>query len=180
MRTPLVAGVFLAACMGSALAASQEPQSGTWQAHELQFQYRGFTTFYSCDGLVSKLQVLLKAAGARDDAKVTSRGCTDIGGHIDRFAAARLVFHSLAPAGPEEAGALPVQWRRLRIANNRPLDLASGDCELVEQFRDEVLHKAFATRNAVDRIHCVPHQGGHPFTYDVEVLSALKPEPARR
>lgn len=170
----LVAGL-----LGTATAATPEPEAGTWQRHELQFQYMGFTTIYSCDGLVAKLQLLLKAAGARDDAKVSARSCSEIGGRPDRFASAKLVFHTLAAAKPDDAEAVPAQWRKVRLANNRPLDFATGDCELAEQFRDEVLRKTFATRNTVDRLTCVPHQGGHPFTLDVEVLSAVKPDGKR-
>lgn len=174
LRVCLLAGS-LCAGLSSALAVAAEPsagEQGVWQRHELRFQYHGFTTIYSCDGLVAKLELLLKAAGARSDAKVRAGSCTEIGGHPDRFASAQLVYHTLVPAASGDAGAVPTQWRKLRLANNRPLELATGDCELVEQFRDEVLRKTFATRNLVDRVSCVPHQSAAPFSLEGEVLSA--------
>jgi hypothetical protein len=43
------------------------------------------------------------------------------------------------------------------IADRSPRDLATGDCELVEQFRNNVL-PMFTTRNVEDHTTCVPHQ----------------------
>jgi hypothetical protein len=48
-------------------AAASPPSPGIWQSHKFSFQYMGFTSTYSCDGLADKLRVLLLAAGARSD-----------------------------------------------------------------------------------------------------------------
>ena len=42
--------------------AQAETESGTWQAHETELAYMGFTTTYSCDGLEAKLQLLAVTA----------------------------------------------------------------------------------------------------------------------
>lgn len=153
-------------------------ETGRWQRHELRFHYMGFTTIYSCDGLATKLQLLLKLAGAREDAKASTGPCTELGGRPDRFASAKLVFHTLSPAEAGKADeTVASQWRKVRIADRRPLDLAPGDCELVEQFRDEVLKKHFTTRGVVDRLNCVPHQVDNAYSYEYELLS---PVPTRR
>ena len=39
----------------------------------------------------------------------------------------------------------------------RPRELARGDCELVEQFKSNVL-PMFTTRNLENRTTCIPHQ----------------------
>lgn len=163
------------ALLAGAPSLAQELLAGTWQRHDLRFQYLGFTTLYSCDGLVSKLRVLLKASGARADLQVVEGSCTEIGGHPDRFAGARLVFHAFMPAAADSSGSGFGAWRKVHIADGRPFDLSQGDCELVEQFRDLVLRKAFTTRNLTDRLVCVPHQGGRSFSLDFEVLVPTDP-----
>ena len=146
------------------IAAFADPSTtdagqGVWQKHEYSFQFFGFTTTYSCDGLASKLKVLLIASGARADAKSTSEACVRGYGSPDKFARARLTFYALAPLGDAENANTPVSgvWRPVVIANRSPRDVALGDCELVEQFRDKVL-PMFTTRNIDSRVTCVPNQ----------------------
>jgi hypothetical protein len=45
-------------------------EPGTWQTHQLEFQFVGFTTTYSCDGLEAKLRLLLLRLGARPGLSV--------------------------------------------------------------------------------------------------------------
>jgi hypothetical protein len=151
-------------CGFSLTALAAEPsaadlQQGVWQKHEYSFQYFGFTTTYSCDGLASKLKVLLIAAGARADVESTSDACNRGYGVPDKFARARLTFYALAPAVNGESASPPVNgmWRSVRIADRSPREVALGDCELVEQFRDKVL-PMFTTRNLESRMTCVPNQ----------------------
>ncbi len=92
---------------GAADAATSPPtaapgaQPGAWQDHELEFQFVGFTTTYSCDGLESKLRLLLTRLGARPGFTVWAYGCARGGGIPDRFARARLKFATLQPASAE-------------------------------------------------------------------------------
>mgnify|MGYP003346390220 CR=1 FL=1 len=75
-----------------------------------------------------KLQLLLKLAGAREDAKVSAGSCTEIGGQPDRFASAKLVFHTLAPAESGKAEeAIATQWRKVRIDDSLELSLIALD-----------------------------------------------------
>jgi hypothetical protein len=133
---------------------------GTWQTHKYSFQFMGFTTTYSCDGLADKLRVLLLAAGARGDLKSQPGACASGFGRPDKFARAELTFSTLAPAaGDTAAAAKPVNgaWRPVLFTSHSPRDLRLGDCEVVEQFRSQVL-PMFATRNVVSNITCIPHQ----------------------
>ena len=154
-------GLVVAAC-GTGAARGDEPsgppEPGVWQRHEYSFEYMGFTSTYSCDGLADTLQRLLLLSGARPDAKAEPGACATPFGRPDRFARARLVFYTLAPAGAKGEEAGQGRWQPVSFAAHTPVDLQVGDCELVEQFRDEVLKKMFTTRNLVDGTHCIPHQ----------------------
>jgi hypothetical protein len=148
---------------GIALAA--EPVAAQWEVHQLKFRYHGFTTDYTCEGIKAKLRQVLRAIGARDDVKVTG-AC----GGDPRYPQP---FHNLvvafAIAVPAEEGAamsgetFPARWQEVRLGYNQPRDLSWGDCELIEQFRDQVL-PLVPLQGLDDRTRCVPgrHNVGSP------------------
>jgi hypothetical protein len=153
--------------------AAGEPaatQTGSWQAHEYQFHYMGFTAVYSCDGLADKLQLLLRLTGARPDAKVFP-SCTRGYGVPDRLVEAQVKFSTLqsTPAGTGVDGV----WRHVELSPRHPFELQSGDCELIEQFRDTLL-PMFVTRNLRQQITCVPHQdSGSSFSLSFDVFAPV-------
>jgi len=175
VRTPLklraMAGCFvICALLATGLVraddASAPPhEPGIWQKHEYSFAFMGFTSTYSCDGLAGKLKMLLIASGARQDAKAQPGACASGFGRPDKFARAQLTFYTLAPANAAPANAdqpadtPPVDgvWIPVVIATQKPRDLGTGDCELVEQFRSNVL-PMFTTRNVAGHTTCIPHQ----------------------
>lgn len=139
----------------AASAAPREP--GNWQRHEYSFAYLGFTSTYSCDGLASKLKLLLIASGARADAKSQPGACAAFG-RPDKFARADLTFYTLTPGSAEPADVRAEgAWLPVTFTDRSPRDLARGDCELVEQFRANVL-PMFTTRNVDSHMTCVPYQ----------------------
>jgi hypothetical protein len=147
-----------AALADDASASAAAP--GSWQTHKYSFQFLGFTSTYSCDGLADKLKKLLVAAGARADLKAQPGACASGFGRPDKFARADLTFSTLAPLdGAAAAGGKPVKgtWRSVTFAPHSPRDLQIGDCELVEQFQQQVL-PMFTTRNVVSNTTCVPYQ----------------------
>ncbi|HEY2678431.1 MAG TPA: hypothetical protein VGI65_15765 [Steroidobacteraceae bacterium] len=180
---PLLCGV-LAAYASS--AAESSPVAGVWQEHKYSFVFMGFTSTYSCDGLASKLKLLLIAAGARADAKALPGGCASGFGRVDKFASADLTFYTLVPAADAPPTGTPAAatgpsvngiWRPVALSRYRPRDLQLGDCELVEQFKSNVLPK-FTTRNIVDQTTCVPHQlSGTSFNLTFESFAAPAPSP---
>lgn len=171
MRTPLrftvIAGCSMICALlasGAAFAdgasppASSEP--GVWQKHQYSFSFMGFTSTYSCDGLASKLKILLIASGARADAKARPGACASGFGRPDKFARSELTFYTLAPVNGDKPGDGPTAdgvWRSVTLAARQPLELGTGDCELVDQFRTNVL-TMFTTRNIESRTTCIPHQ----------------------
>jgi hypothetical protein len=161
-------------------AAAATPGAGFWQKHEYSFKYMGFTATYSCDGLADKLKVLLIAAGARHDAKSQPGACASGFGRPDKFASATLTFYTLVPAdGGTSPEAKPVGavWRPVALAARSPQGLGSGDCEVVEQFRNSVL-PMFTTRNVQDHMTCVPFQlSGSNIDLRFESLAAAPSAP---
>jgi hypothetical protein len=151
--------------LADAPAAAPVPQRGVWQKHQYSFVFMGFTSTYSCDGLASKIKVLLTAAGARRDSKAQPGACASGFGRPDKFARADLTFYTLAPSdtlapsggGATDAKPIDGTWRSVSLSARSPRELSTGDCELVEQFRSNVL-PMFTTRNVADRTTCVPHQ----------------------
>jgi hypothetical protein len=177
MQTPAALKVGFAALglVFSAAAPADAPIQGVWVKHETSFQFMGFTSTYSCDGLAYKLRILLVAAGARTDAKTTADGCSSGFGRPDKFARARLTFYALAPAASAGNDGVPVEgaWRSVVLADHSPRDLRLGDCELVEQFRDKVL-PMFTTRDIENAMTCIPNQlSGSLISLKFEVLTVL-------
>lgn len=155
----MAAGLLLGS---TAMADTPELASsgGSWQEHKFSFQFMGFTSTYSCDGLADKLKVLLLAAGARPDAKSWPGACASGFGRADKFARAELTFYTLMPLdSSSSAVAKPVKgtWRTVTFSSRSPRELQIGDCELVEQFFNQVL-PMFKTQNVVNSTTCVPHQ----------------------
>jgi hypothetical protein len=174
MKTPLTVAGRLAIVLGLASALSlssvtfadeaSAPASthiaGTWQSHKYSFQFMGFTSTYSCDGLADKLKKLLLAAGARPDVKAQAGPCASGWGRPDKFARADLTFYTLAPLDISASAVgktVSGTWRPVTFAAHSPQDLQIGDCELIEQFKSNLL-PMFVTRNVVSNTTCVPYQ----------------------
>jgi hypothetical protein len=178
----LLPALLLAGTSAADDAASGTAEPGIWQKHEYTFVYMGFTSTYSCDGLADKIKVLLIAAGARRDAKSRAGACALGYGRPDKFARAYLTFYTLSPAAaaapgggasPPDAQPIDAIWRPVSFATNSPRELARGDCELIEQFRNNVL-PMYTTRNVNDRTSCVPHQeSGSNISLQFESLAAV-------
>jgi hypothetical protein len=141
-------------------ATTVAPIAAVWVPHEVSFSYMGFTSYYSCDGLESKLKMLLTASGARSDLKVIAT-CSDVSGGPSRLSSARLSFATLALQAPADSKDVPVpalaEWRTVSLHDRTPAGLTSGDCELVEQFAHELL-PLFTVRDQVNQMSCIPHQ----------------------
>lgn len=143
------------AAAGGAQAA--EGTAAHWREHAITFNYFGFTTDYSCDGARDKVRALLQALGAREDFTIRRRGCVQGPGEIEPFVKLELEFATLEPADIEAPSAVPGEYRTVALSYNRPRSFGFGDCELVEQFRDQVF-PAFSGQVLDDRVACVPGQ----------------------
>lgn len=135
--------------MADAPAAAAAPIAGEWQQHEYQLTFTGFQSAYSCDWLEEKLRLLLRKSGARTDIRISTH-CINPSGPSPG-AEAHIVFYTLAPG--DGAGGVPAVWRKVVLRDHYPLALEGSDCELVEQFRAEIL-PLFTTRAILNRMRC--------------------------
>ena len=187
-RSALLLALVLAAAapvagLAADAAAGEDPGPGVWRAHQVEFRYLGFTSTYSCDGLQSKLELLLRRLGARPDATVVTWGCDRGYGTPSKFVRATLHFATLQPAATGTSPAVATEsrplpggsWRHVLLAPREPRGLAAGDCELMEQFRDLIL-PLFATRAVQNRVQCVPYQesaGAYSLQFDAFLPAPL-------
>lgn len=178
LRAGILVCVLLAAVPALASDSGPEEVAAAWKKHEVDLLYMGFTTRYTCSGLKSKVRLLLKHMGARQDIKILERGCEYGYQFVADFPRLKIEFY--APELPEPgAGDVgePVLgvWKPVVIKRNSPRGLEMGDCELVEIFRDRVMPK-FLTRNVQGDVNCIPHQlVGNRIDLRFEVLTGVQP-----
>jgi hypothetical protein len=144
--------------MAAVDAADSSGTRAQWHAQKLEFTYAGFTAFYTCEGLESKVRDILLTFGARQDAKVRALGCDRAQNQPNKMAWVQAEFSSLAPATDASAtDTVPAAWSKVELAPNRPKNMGTGECELVDQMRP-MLEKGFALRNTNYQTSCVPKQ----------------------
>jgi hypothetical protein len=178
LRAGIVICALLAAVPARASDSGLEEAAAAWKKHEVDLPYMGFTTRYTCSGLRSKVKLLLKHMGAREDIKIRERGCEYGYQFVADFPRLKLEFYApeLPEPGARDVGE-PVLgvWQPVVIRNNSPRGLEMGDCELVEIFRDRVMPK-FLTRNVQGDVNCIPHQlVGNRIDLRFEVLTGVVP-----
>ena len=163
-----------------AVAEDEAPDevAAAWTQHVVDLQYMGFTTRYTCGGLKSKVKLLLKHLGVRDDIKVVERGCEYGYEKVADFPHLKVTFWAptIPNQGDKDVGD-PVLgvWKPVVIKRDSPRGLEMGDCELVELFRDRIMPK-FLTRSMEGDINCIPHQlVGNRINLKFEVLAGIQP-----
>lgn len=136
-------------------------QSAVWVQKEFKLTYHGFTTKYSCDGLLDKMRSIVLEFGARkSDLKVSSWGCLARTGVPEVFPGVVVKMSVLAPTDDAAAGGappIPSHWKAVTLKLDSSSLSEAGECELVEQVKQQVL-PLFTTRNVDFRTNCVPHQ----------------------
>jgi hypothetical protein len=162
-RTALIGTALLAALplrvtpATAADATAPAPVSARWQKHELKFDYHGFTSYYTCDGLEAKVREILLHFGARKGARVSATGCPGANAP-SAMAWVTVEFESLGEAGKNGGpDAVAASWQPVELRPRRPSSMGDGECEIVEQLKP-VLTAGFALQGLDYRTHCVPHQ----------------------
>jgi hypothetical protein len=143
-------------------ATAETGQSAVWTSKELHFVYMGFTTKYSCDGLRDKVRDVLIKLGAQRDLKVYETGCSVRSGMPAPFPGVMVRMSVLEPASTassavQEPSVVRAHWKPLDLKLDRTSRADSGECELVEQIKQQIL-PLFAVRNVDFSADCVPHQ----------------------
>jgi len=177
LRAAFLGLVLLAAMPAIADESQPAEEPAAWTQHEVDLQYMGFTTRYTCGGLKSKVKLLLKHMGVRDDVKILERGCEFGYQKVADFPRLKITFWAptIPKQGDKDVGD-PVLgvWKAVTIKRDSPKGLEMGDCELVELFRDRVLPK-FLTRDLQGGINCIPHQClGNRIDLRFEVLTGVQ------
>ena len=142
---------------GTVGPAKAEIIEAQWEVHQIRFRYSGFSTHYTCAGIESTLKRLLKLLGARDDARVETncRGSSE----IQRFHRIRLAFAMPVPADKTDISReiIPAEWQEVRVVGHMSRHLDQGDCELLEQFKREVMPH-LQVRDLRQKIRCIPYR----------------------
>lgn len=177
LRATILSLALLAAMPAVAEDDLPDEVPAAWTRHEVDLQYMGFTTRYTCGGMKSKVKLLLKHMGVRSDVKVLERGCEYGYQKVADFPRMKITFWapSIPKAGDKDPGD-PVLgvWKPVVIKRDSPKGLEMGDCELVELFYDRVVPK-FMTRNVKGGVNCVPHQlVGNRIDLRMEVLTGVQ------
>lgn len=185
MSVLLMLPAFVAAQQTGPAAEVPPTVNAVWVEHEVNLNYMGFTSYYSCDGLRDKVVWVLKQLGARPDFKVTTRGCSRSTGP-ELMPGVRIVAALPAEATPEvlaqiaseaskrelvarakgisataaEATAqFPARVKRIefRSARTGAGQLQDGDCEFMEQARRQ-LFPQLGVRVVQGQASCTPNQ----------------------
>ncbi len=184
-------------------ATPADTVNALWVERDVNFNFAGFTSYYSCDGLRSRLEWLLGELGVQPGFKVRTRGCVRLSGP-EVMPGARIVatvplaatpellaelaedasrreLAARATGGPapvpEAAAQFPARVRRIEFRSTRSSSdgLQDGDCELMEQARRQ-LFPQLGVRVVEGQISCTPGQltlGAVRIT--VEVLEPVPP-----
>jgi hypothetical protein len=210
LATAFIAVVALALPAGAGAREPQAEATpvvdAVWIEKDLTVHYMGFTSYYSCSGLREKVQWIVGQLGARPGFKVTTRGCVQLSGP-EIMPSVRIVAALPVEATPEvlaqlAAGAaerelkaratgrssgvddaaarFQARPRRVEFRSDPQGRLQDGDCELMQNLRDQFL-VPFGLRLVEDRLRCLPRQVSiGSIRLAVEVLEPVAPaaEPA--
>ena len=176
--------------------------NAVWAEREFSFTYMGIGTYYSCDGLRNKLEYLLEEVGAREEPKVTV-SCFDTGA-IEQLPMARIRVAVPVEATPERLAELasdqsrrelvgrvqgkgaavdaataqfPAERRVVEFEGRRGKRIEDSDCELLDQFLEQVLKPLGVRELPGSSLHCTPKQAQFgAVRLKLESLHAVKPQ----
>ncbi len=177
---------FLAAMCGAMLcplasgaAENSAPVQATWKTQEIRYSYVGFTTAYDCNAAEDRLKAILRALGAHEQTRVSAQGCdfnrpsrnffitvttatpvplADAPKATNTTSTSREeLLKRLGVASQQLDETFPAEWKTVQLSRDRKLDLAPGDCELMQGLRDHVLPK-LSVKIVADRVQCIPKQ----------------------
>ncbi|HVC00787.1 MAG TPA: hypothetical protein VND80_01165 [Steroidobacteraceae bacterium] len=179
------AGLCLAATFaaGNGFAATGVPLPAVWKEHRVNFVYLGRTSRYSCGGLSDKVRAMLVDLGARRNLHITAIGCPEFGrppGPNSLNPSLSIVFSAPAlpaaaekPRGPGDLAPVDARFEPFTIVPDAFRDMSVGDCELVEEFAQQIL-PLLTTRDMKKDITCVPYElSGSNYFLRGQILRAL-------
>src|SRR5271156_536454 len=101
-----------ASLAGGPARAATTPEVTAWQHHSANFNFSGFTSAYTCEGMEGKVREIMKFMGARKDMQVSAHGCPRGPNSLSHMVWVTVEFDALAPAaaGAAAADLVPAQW----------------------------------------------------------------------
>jgi hypothetical protein len=144
-------------------ATAEDSITARWEVQQIKFHFSGFSSYYSCLSLRSKIKKLLKHFGAQKPR--VDGPCMGSYHNPQRFHRLVLAFAvpvPVAASGEISEGVLATDtfnavWEQRQIRNNRPRYIDGGDCELIEEIRRQVLPH-FAVQGLDQGLKCIPHR----------------------
>jgi len=142
LLVPLILLIFM--INGSVLAHSTGAHAPTkkvfavWQQHEEKFWYSSFDTYYSCDGLENKVEILLSELGARN-VKARASGCFDLNGELSKTISVKVNFEALTADQDADGEATSASFQELHIRPRHPRGVGRGDCGLIDSIQRKLL-----------------------------------------
>jgi hypothetical protein len=171
-----------------------------WVEKKIDFNYWGLTAYYSCDGLKNKVSSILKDIGARPGFKITARACMNprrgaeltpmlnivaampreatpevLAGLAKEASQRELAARAGGTSAPaaEASAEFPARTRRIDFRDSPTGLLQPGDCELIDQMRDQVF-VPLGAKIVENRMGCVPHQLNNGIiVLSIEVLEPM-------
>ena len=176
------------------------PVMAVWVEKKIDFNYWGLTAHYSCDGLKNKVSSILKEIGARPGFKITARACMNprrgaewtpmlnivaampreatpevLAGLAKEASQRELAARAGGTSAPaaEASAEFPARTRRIDFRDSPTGLLQPGDCELIDQMRDQVF-VPLGAKIVENRMGCVPHQLNNGIiVLSIEVLEPM-------
>jgi hypothetical protein len=180
-RIVAVAYITIAAPFSVAVAADGDSVEAVWKPQQVNFEYRGYSTTYSCRSLENKLELILRSVGAREDVQLRSYACDEQIG-IARF---EILLQSPVIASEDNLRELTTHdakddlvarvngeklpsaadmprfaavWKTVSFARDPRMRLDRGDCELVQQLRRQILPR-MSVQIVKDNVRCSSSMG---------------------
>jgi len=181
----VLVGVGMLCAASTGWAEGGDTILAVWKEQRINFLYMGRTSRYTCDGLRDKVRAMLLDLGARRDLSITAQGCEAPAAQV-RLASPgptlNIVVNTpvlpdakLKPPRAEELQQLAARFEPFTITSDAFRNMGVADCELVEDFAQQILSK-FVTRGLKQDISCVPfQQSGGRYLVRGEILRALPP-----
>ena len=183
-------------------AAATEPMfvEAVWKPQQIDLYFHSSTIFYPCDSLNDKVRRLLLQLGVSGNVSVRSTGC-QMSNQFPRSPLVRIRLSSPVEATPQVLAELsktrstreliarvrggqavssgidaqfPAQWKRVSLARGARFRLDSGDCELVDAFKRQVMPQ-LAIRIVQDAMRCSLQPYAGQVRLEVEALTAVEP-----
>ena len=117
-------------------AETADVVDAVWQEHEKKFTLMSFYTYYSCDGIESKVELILEELGAKD-VKARASGCFDLDGQLGKSLRIKVKFKTLSTEG--DGDAVKASLQDVHIRPRHPRSIRLGDCEVIDDIQDKLL-----------------------------------------